>query len=81
MSQEKVNSSHQTTRRGQSGQIVVEYILLLVVGVGIATIITSQMVSRNPNSPGFLIVKWLDIIKTVGADTSDDLSSSSTQNP
>jgi hypothetical protein len=60
---------------------VVEYILLLVVGVGVATIITSQMVSRNPNRPGFLIVKWLDIIKTVGADTSDDLSSSATQNP
>lgn len=81
MSRENLNSSHQTTRRGQSGQIVVEYILLLVVGVGVATIITSQMVSRNPNRPGFLIVKWLDIIKTVGADTSDDLSSSATQNP
>lgn len=57
----------------QSGQIVVEYVLLLVIGVSIAMIITSTMVSRNPDSPGFLVKKWIDIIRTIGADTSDDL--------
>jgi hypothetical protein len=72
----KVNSSQQTTRRRESGQIVVEYVLLLVIGVGIATLITSQMVSRNPNSPGFLIAKWVSILQTIGADTPDDLNPS-----
>ena len=74
MSLEKLNSSQQITRHGERGQIVVEYILLLVIGVAVATLITSTMVSRDPSNPGFLIAKWLAIIKTIGADTSDDLS-------
>jgi hypothetical protein len=56
------------------GQIVVEYVLLLVVGVAVATLITSTMVSRNPDSPGFMIKKWLDILQAIGKDTSDDLA-------
>ena len=52
---------------------MVEYVLLLVVGVSVAMLITSKMVSRNSDSPGFLIKKWYDIIKTIGQDTSDDL--------
>jgi hypothetical protein len=55
------------------GQIVVEYVLLLVIGVSVAMLITSKMVSRNSENPGFLIKKWYDIIKTIGQDTSDDL--------
>ncbi len=57
----------------ESGQIVVEYVLLLVVGVSIAALITTTMVSRNPDSPGFLVKKWMDLIKFVGEDTADDL--------
>jgi hypothetical protein len=75
---QKKSSSPQTTRRGESGQIVVEYVLLLVIAVGVATLITSQMVSRNPNSPGFLIAKWVQIIQAIGTDTADDLTP---QNP
>lgn len=52
---------------------MVEYVLLIVVGVTIAIIITSTMVSRNPSSPGFLIKKWYDIITMIGQDTADDL--------
>jgi uncharacterized protein (UPF0333 family) len=64
-------------RLGQNnqGQIVVEYVLLLVIGVAIAVIITSTMVSRNPESPGFLIRKWIEIINVIGSDPADDLSS------
>lgn len=50
-----------------------EYVLLLVIGVGVAVLITSQMVSRNPDSPGFLIKKWVDILNVIGSDTPDDL--------
>lgn len=75
------NSSQKISLRGQRGQIVVEYVLLLVIGVAVATLITSQMVSRNPNSPGFLIKKWADILKAIGDDTPDDLMPEAGQNP
>lgn len=58
----------------QSGQIVLEYVLLLVLGVSLATLITTLMVSRNPENPGFLIAKWSAIIQTVGEDKADDLA-------
>jgi hypothetical protein len=57
----------------ERGQIVLEYVLLLVIAVGVAALITSTMVSRNPNSPGFLVKKWFEMIKTIGADTPDDI--------
>jgi hypothetical protein len=66
-------SSPQDSLNNPRGQIVVEYVLLLVIGVSIAMLITSTMVSRNPDNPGFLIKKWLDIIQTIGADMADDL--------
>ncbi|MCB0407029.1 MAG: hypothetical protein KDD34_02430 [Bdellovibrionales bacterium] len=64
-------------KRGQrdNGQIVVEYVLLLVAAVGIAVLMTSLMVSRDPEHPGFLVVKWRQIIEVIGkdvVDTSDD---------
>jgi len=55
------------------GQIVVEYVLLLVVGITVAFAISSTMVSRNVESPGFLIAKWARLLGVVGADTADDL--------
>jgi hypothetical protein len=58
--------------RGQRGQIVVEYVLLLVTGLTVAIIITSAMVSRSDSSPGFLISKWLAIISLVGQDMADE---------
>lgn len=59
--------------RNQRGQIVVEYVLLLVIGVSIAMLITSMMVSRSAENPGFLVKKWYEMIKTIGEDTPDDL--------
>lgn len=67
-------SSPHTSVRNSRGQIVVEYVLLIVVGVSVAILITSTMVSRNPNNPGFLIKKWSDIIRVIGSDTADDLN-------
>ncbi len=57
--------------RNQKGQVVLEYVLLLVIGVAIAALITRLMVSRNPETPGFLIVKWTEIIQTIGEDYPD----------
>jgi uncharacterized protein (UPF0333 family) len=50
------------------GQVIVEYVLLLVVAVALATIVVTQIVQRDPSSPGFLIQKWADIQKAIGSD-------------
>ncbi len=55
-----------------SGQIVVEYVLLLIVAVGISMVLISTLVSRNPDSPGFLILRWDQIIRFIGSDNADD---------
>ena len=60
-------------KSNQSGQILVEYILLMVVVVSVALLITSVMVSRHSERPGFLIAKWYEIIKMIGDDPADDL--------
>lgn len=51
------------------GQVVVEYVLLLIVAVGIAALITSLIASRNPDEPGIIVAKWHEILKTIGSDT------------
>ena len=66
-------SSGHSIRKSQRGQIVVEYVLLLVVGLSVAMLVTSTMVSRSPDSPGVLVSKWVAIIELIGSDTSDDL--------
>lgn len=57
---------------GQSGQIIIEYILLMVVVVAIAAIIVKGVVSRDESDPGFLIQAWSDLVKTIGEDCVDD---------
>ena len=64
-------SSADSILRSVRGQIVVEYVLLLVIGVSLAFLITSQMVSRSPENTGFLVKKWAAIIKAIGADPAD----------
>ena len=58
---------------GQSGQIVVEYLLLLVVAVGLATLITKTMISRDEGNPGFVLSAWRDLVTAIGADKADDI--------
>lgn len=60
--------------RTDSGQVVVEYTLLLGIGVMIAFLITTTLVSRDPNAPGFIISKWAAIIQVIGQDSADDLN-------
>lgn len=55
------------------GQILVEYVLLLIIAVVVAALIISAMVSRNPDEPGFLVQKWDQIIRFIGNDMPDDV--------
>jgi hypothetical protein len=57
--------------KAQSGQIVVEYVLLLAVAVSIAVIVISLLVRRdseNPENSGALIQKWIQIQQKIGQD-------------
>ena len=52
----------------QAGQVVVEYVLLLSIGVGIAILITTQLVKKDPAEPGAIIAKWQEIRKFIAED-------------
>lgn len=57
--------------KNRSGQVVVEYVLLLVIAVAVAALITKELVRRDPESPGVLIKKWDSILKEIGNDLPD----------
>lgn len=54
--------------KSESGQIIIEYILLMVVVVGIAAIIVRGVVHRDKSDPGFLIQAWNELVQTIGQD-------------
>ncbi len=54
--------------QNQKGQIVVEYVLLLTISVTIAVIIITGLVKRDPDNPGSLIRKWVEIQQAIGKD-------------
>lgn len=60
-------------RLGERGQVVVEYVLLLVASVALALLITRIMVGRDPGNPGFVISAWNSIVEEIGADKADDI--------
>ena len=52
----------------QRGQVIIEYVLLLVVALGLAAVIMRTVVSRDKDEPGFLMAKWQALINQVAAD-------------
>lgn len=66
-------SSKYGSRVGERGQVVVEYVLLLVASVTLALIITRLMVGRDPGNPGFVLSAWNSIVEEIGADHADDI--------
>lgn len=57
--------------KSQSGQIVVEYVLLLAIAVSLGMVIVTQLINRDPSEPGnsgAVIKKWSDIQQTIGDD-------------
>ena len=67
----KKSVRHFWNLRNQSGQIVVEYVLLLAVAVSMAVIAISILVKRDTDveNSGALIKKWLTIQQKIGSDT------------
>lgn len=52
----------------ERGQVIIEYVLLMLVALGIATFIMKSMVSRNADDAGFLMKKWQTLIEQVASD-------------
>ncbi len=53
------------------GQVIVEYVLLMVIAVAVAALISRELVSRQEESPGILVEKWHSILQTIGDDLPD----------
>jgi hypothetical protein len=59
------------TLSNRRGQVVVEYVLLMVIAVAIAAMLSKELVSRSEDNPGILVQKWHDILTVVGDDVPD----------
>lgn len=53
------------------GQVLIEYILLLVIVVSCAGILMKALVSRETGKQGMVIKAWDGIIKAIGNDLPD----------
>jgi hypothetical protein len=53
---------------GSSGQVALEYILLLVIVTSLGAFIIRGFVSRKPDEPGFLVKKWERILQAIAED-------------
>lgn len=53
------------------GQIVIEYVLLLVLSVALSALLIQQLTSRDPDKAGVLTAKWKQILVEIGKDNPD----------
>lgn len=53
------------------GQIVVEYILLLLVAVTVAAVLIRGLASRSESDPGIIVERWLKVQEEIGSDLPD----------
>jgi hypothetical protein len=60
-----------TRLHNSQGQVVIEYVLLLVIAVAVAALVTKELVSRDPNNRGIFVQKWMDIQNSIGNDVPD----------
>jgi len=66
------NSAAADRLRNRAGQVVIEYVLLLVVLSSLGAVIIKGLVSRNADEPGLLVAKWHSIIKTIAVDNPEE---------
>ena len=59
------------SHRNQRGQIVVEYVLILIVLVTIAGTLVKGIVGRGEDNPGMVIRVWNNLLVTIATDLPD----------
>ncbi|QDK38507.1 hypothetical protein [Bdellovibrio sp. NC01] len=57
--------------KNNRGQVIIEWVLLMVISLGLAAILTKNLVSRDRDDGGVLTTKWNAVLRTVGADIPD----------
>lgn len=62
-----------TNRRGQ---VVVEYVLLMIITASMAALLVKGLASRNPDNPGILISKWCQLLESIAQDEPEDVMGS-----
>lgn len=55
-------------RSAEAGQVIIEYILLLVVTVALSAMIMRSVVNRDPGDAGFLMKRWQGLVDQVAKD-------------
>lgn len=55
----------------KTGQVLVEYLLLLVIAAGCASLLVKQLVNRSPAKPGLIINAWNRVLGGIGQDIPD----------
>jgi hypothetical protein len=66
--------------KNKSGQILVEYLLLMVIAIACATLLTKKLISRGDDQ-GIVIKQWNNIIKIIGNDIPDCAKQVDFKNP
>ncbi len=67
----QANVTPKTILGQNKGQLLVEYILLIVIVVVIATSLTKLLVGRSEGESGVIITKWFQLLEMVGQDIGD----------
>ncbi len=59
--------------RSQAGQILIEYVLLLMIGVTVGNILVKKLTafSDEPDNRGIIITRWIKIWESIGKDIPD----------
>lgn len=70
--QSQTNQLPRPRQSGQSGQIVIEYILLLIVVISIGGLLMRTLVSSDPNNAGVVYRVWQEVLIEVGKDKADE---------
>lgn len=64
-------------KKTKSGQVIVEYILLMFVAISVAMVGITQLIKRDSDatqsnpSGGIIIKKWIQILDVIGTDESE----------
>lgn len=68
----KSSSRRVRTLPRDAGQVVIEYVLLIVILAGLGAFFMRSFASRSPDEPGLIIAKWNRLLQTVAQDNPED---------
>lgn len=60
-------------KSSEQGQILIEYVLLLMIGVMVGNILVKQLTafSDDPDKRGIIINRWIQVWEAIGKDIPD----------